>query len=313
MDQEQAFLQAMLEDPRDLALRLIFADWLEEHDDPRGELLRLSHHLTQATDQPNRKEMEDRLRALLEAGVQPVGPFWTNAVGMRFAWIPPGVFLMGSPESELEREDNETQHRVRLTKGLWLGVYPVTQDQWQAVMGNDPSESKGENLPVENVSWGDCQEFCAALSQRESRRYALPTEAEWEYACRAGTTTPFHFGNVLNSTQANCHNGLPYGTEEKGPYQGQMTAVGSYRPNAWGVYDMHGNVWEWCQDYWDEQVCHAREMEDPVNLVKDFDDRRVLRGGAWNYDARHCRAACRYWASARTRYVMGLRVALRLD
>src|SRR5215470_5491511 len=119
MEQAQAFLQAMLEDPRDLTTRLIFADWLDEHDDPRGELLRLTHLLTQDTDQPNRRDMEDRLRSLVESSVQPVGPFWMNSVGMKFAWIPPGVFLMGSPESEPERVWCETQHRMRLTHGLW--------------------------------------------------------------------------------------------------------------------------------------------------------------------------------------------------
>jgi uncharacterized protein (TIGR02996 family) len=312
MDQEQAFLQALLEDPRDLALRQIFADWLEEHGDPRGELLRLTHLLTQATDQPNRPQMEDRLRSLLEAGVQPVGPFWTNALGMRFAWIPPGVFLMGSPDSEPERYENERQHRVRLTKGLWMGVYPVTQAQWQTVMRDNPSHFQGEDLPVEQVSWEDSQEFCATMAQRDGKRYGLPTEAEWEYACRAGTTTPFHFGAILNGTQANCNGKDPYGTKEKGPYQKRTSAVGSYRPNAFGLWDMHGNVWEWCQDRY--LTAHAPDdVENPVHLGEEGSG-RVVRGGSWYGPARWCRAANRDWYEPGSRnYSVGCRACFRLD
>jgi uncharacterized protein (TIGR02996 family) len=312
MDQEQAFLQAMVENPCDLTVRLIFADWLEERGDPRGELLRLSHLLTQATDQPNRQPMEERLRSLLESGVQPVGPFWTNAVGMRFAWIPPGVFLMGSPDSELERSNNERQHRVRLTRGLWLGVHPVTQAQWQAVLGENPSHFLSENLPVECVSRNDCQEFCKALRRRDGRGYALPTEAEWEYACRAGTTTPFHFGTILNGLQANCNGHYPYGTEEKGPKVGRTTAAEKYRPNAWGLHDMHGNVWEWCQDRYSVAPT-AEDAEDPVNLGARWGG-DVVRGGSWIDGAGGCRAARRNSYLAETRYqFLGCRACFRLD
>jgi uncharacterized protein (TIGR02996 family) len=314
MGQEKAFLQAMLEAPRDLALRLIFADWLEERGDPRGELLRLSHLLSQATDQPNRPQLEDRLRSLLEAGVQPVGPFWTNAIGMKFAWIPPGVFLMGSPETEPDREDNETQHGVRLTKGLWLGVYPVTQAQWQTVLGNNPSQFQGENLPVEQVSWHDSQEFCAKLAPRDGRRYELPTEAEWEYACRAGTTTPFHFGEVLNGIQANCNGYYPYGTKEKGPSLERTTAVGSYRANTFGLHDMHGTVWEWCQDWYAADVSVTREVENPVQGEKGEEHGCVVRGGSWFSYAGGCRAARRLWyAPALRNPYLGCRACFRLD
>jgi uncharacterized protein (TIGR02996 family) len=314
MDQEQAFLQAMVENPRDLALRLIFADWLEEHGDPRGELLRLTHLLTQDTDQPNRRQMEERLRSLLAAGVQPVGPFCTNVLGMRFAWVPPGVFLMGSPGSEWDRKFNESQHRVRLTKGLWLGVHPVTQAQWQAIMGNMPSSFRGDDLPVERVPWDESQGFCARLSQRDGRKYTLPTEAEWEYACRAGTTTPFHFGEVLDGTQANCDATDPYGTRHVGPYLGRTTAVGSYRPNAFGLWDMHGNVWEWCRDYYTESPYLPPQAEDPINLTRPDYGRRVLRGGSWYNYARFCRSAFRfwYWPGHRGDSV-GCRVCFRLD
>src|ERR1043165_1064494 len=137
-NEETAFLKAMLADPHDLALRLVFADWLEERGDLRGELLRLTHTLTQAIEVPQRAEKEARMQALLCDGVQPVGPYWTNELGMRFAWVPAGTFLMGSPEQEEERGDDETQHQVTLTRGFWLGVYPVTQEEWQKVMGDNP-------------------------------------------------------------------------------------------------------------------------------------------------------------------------------
>jgi uncharacterized protein (TIGR02996 family) len=305
MDQEQAFLQAMLEDPRDLALRLIFADWLEEHGDPRGELLRLTHLLTQDTEQPNRPQMEDWLRWLLDAGVQPIGPFWTNAVGMRFAWVPPGVFLMGSPDTELERRDDEAQHRVWLTKGLWLGVYPVTRPQWQVVRGINPSLFEREPLPVAQVSWQDCQAFCAALSQRDGRRYALPTEAEWEYACRAGTTTAYAFGDFLDRTHAN------YGQNEE---HGQTVPVGSYRPNAFGLYDMHGNVSEWCQDWYISVLSTSGEAEDPMHLEEIEPFGKVVRGGSWLDGWRRCRSASRVWEPPRYRHDdIGCRVCFRLD
>jgi uncharacterized protein (TIGR02996 family) len=313
MDQEQAFLQAMLDNPRDLATRLIFADWLEERSDSRGALLRLTTLLTQETDQPNRPEKESLLRSLLEAGVQPVGPFWTNAVGMKFAWVPPGVFLMGTPENQPEREADETEHRVRLTKGLWLGLHPVTQAQWQVVLGNKPSRFRGVNLPVESVSWEDCQAFCTALRQWDGKRYELPTEAEWEYACRAGTMTPFHFGQALNGTQANCDGNYPHGTEDKGLDLGRTTVVGSYRPNAFGLHDMHGNVFEWCEDYYVEEKA-SDDVEDPVNLKSDRHDGRVIRGGSWHSSAYGCRSAHRDWRVPAYCYpYLGCRVCFRLD
>src|SRR5271156_3705070 len=148
MHDEQAFLQAMQENPEDTALRLVFADWLEERGDPRGELLRLLHTLTQAVEAPDRSKLEDRLRSLLAAGVQPVGPFVTNSIGMKFAWVPSGTFLMGSPEAEQARDDDETQHRVTLTQGLWLAVHQVTQACWRAVLGSNPSHHQGDELPV---------------------------------------------------------------------------------------------------------------------------------------------------------------------
>ncbi|MDO4575234.1 MAG: formylglycine-generating enzyme family protein [Planctomycetia bacterium] len=173
-----------------------------------------------------------------------------TAYGVEFAfrWCPAGCFMMGSPSSELGRDDDETQHRVTLTKGFWMLETEVTQAMWESVMGDNPSYFKGSNLPVEKVSWDDCQKFCQKL-RSQGLNVQLPTEAQWEYACRAGTTTPFSFGSTLNGDKANCDGNYPYGASTEGTYLKKTAPVGSYSPNAWGLYDMHGNVYEWCADW----------------------------------------------------------------
>jgi uncharacterized protein (TIGR02996 family) len=289
MNQEAAFLKALLDEPGDAGLRLVFADWLEERGDPRGELLRLTHALTRDTDPPGRWKREERLRALLAEGVRAVGPFRAGPAGMTFAWVPPGTFRMGSQPAEEGRSDDETQHRVTLTNGFWLGVTPVTQAQWRAVMGTDPSDFKGDDRPVEMVSWEDCQEFCARLSARDGRRYRLPSEAEWEYACRAGTTTPFSFGATISTDQANYDGRFTYGRDKDGVYRQQTTPVGSFPANAWGLFDMHGNVWEWCADgYGFYPSGDVKDPQEPNN-----GEPRVVRGGSWYSVPRLCRAAYR--------------------
>src|ERR1035441_3406412 len=170
---------------------------------------------------------------------------FTNSLGMKFVWIAPGNFMMGSPKEEKLRNDNETQHKVSLTKGFYRGVHLVTQEQWKEVMGNNPSFFKGEkNLPVETVSWDDCQDFIKKLREKDKKIYRLPTEAEWEYSCRAGTKTPFHFGETISTDQANYNGNHIYGNGKKGVYRQKTTPVGSFPANAWGLHDMHGNVWE---------------------------------------------------------------------
>jgi len=230
---------------------------------------------------------------------------------MKFAWIPPGTFLMGSPANEPERSDDETQHGVTLTKGFHLGVHQVTQAQWQAVMGANPSNFKGENnLPVEQVSWDDCVAFCEALGKKDGRTYRLPTEAEWEYACRAGTTTPFHFGDTISVNQSNYDGNYTYSNGKKGVYRQKMTPVGSFPANAWGLFDMHGNVWEWCADWFGPYP--EGELKDPQGFIGG--EARVLRGGSWSFNPRFCRSACRYWRAPGSRdYDLGCRVALCLD
>ena len=306
----------------DATPRLILADWLDEHDRPHeAELMRL-HVALLATccdpDQhPDRERQQARIVELLSAGVRPCVPQQTVAlakgVDMTFAWIPPGSFLMGSPESEAEREDDEHQHRVTLSRGFYLGIHAVTQAQWRAVMDNNPSRFKGKNRPVKRVSWDDCQAFCTKLSQAQGRQFCLPSEAEWEYACRAGTTTPFFFGATLSTDQANYNGNDPYGTGAKGVYRKQATSVGNFPPNAWGLFDMHGNVWEWCQDeYRDDEDYDTKNNLETENIVNTA---RVLRGGSWFFDARNCRAARRNWnaASNRNSIDVGFRVVIRLD
>jgi formylglycine-generating enzyme required for sulfatase activity len=186
-------------------------------------------------------------------------------------WVAGGTFAMGSPSSEAGRDSDEgPQHQVTISKGFYMGKYEVTQKEWVAVMGSNPSYFKGDNLPVEQVSWFDVIDYCNALSRREgltpaytisgsgdsrtvtwnksANGYRLPTEAEWEYACRAGTTSPFSTGNNITTSQANYDGNYPYNNNAKGTYRSQTTAVGSFAANSWGLHDMHGNVWEWCWD-----------------------------------------------------------------
>jgi formylglycine-generating enzyme required for sulfatase activity len=216
---------------------------------------------------------------------------------------------MGSPEDEEATEDNETQHQVTLTKGFYLGVHPVTQAIWRTVTQHNPSNFRGDDLPVEMVSEENCQEFVWQLSGRDGT-YCLPTEAEWEYACRAGTTTPFHFGNTCNGKQANCDGSeQPYGTDETGPFLGRTSPVGSYAPNAFGLYDMHGNVEEWCADR-DSDYPDAATGSRGVDAMDD----RMLRGGSWRDSPWDCRSASRMWESLGWRAdFIGFRAAFRRD
>jgi formylglycine-generating enzyme required for sulfatase activity len=221
----------------------------------------------------------------------PPKPF-TNSIGMKFVWIPPGSFMMGSPKEEKERQPSpgETQHKVTLTKGFYMGVYTVTQEQWKEITGNNPNHFKGEkNLPVDSVSWDDCQGFIKKLREKDKKLYRLPTEAEWEFSCRAGTTTPFHFGETISTDLANYNCEFVYGDGKKGTYRKKTTPVGSFPANAWGLHDMHGNVWQWCQDW--SGVYPQKDVVDPQGPEKA--ELRVLRGGSWHSLPQNCRSACR--------------------
>ncbi len=220
-------------------------------------------------------------------------------------WIPSGSFTMGSPESEPASYSWERpQTQVTLSQGFWLGKYEVTQGEYLSVMGSNPSYFTGDlSRPVECVSWNDAVAYCAALTQRERAagrlpagyEYRLPTEAQWEYACRAGTTTPFHYGEELRSGMANFYGYYeylvsdPYHYNPSGIYLGRTESVGSYAPNAWGLHDMHGNVWEWCLDWFGAYP--GGSVSDPTGPTTG--SVRVLRGGGWDSGAYDCRSAFR--------------------
>jgi formylglycine-generating enzyme required for sulfatase activity len=231
-------------------------------------------------------------------------------VEMKFAYCPAGSFRMGSPASEAERGDDEDPVQVRISEGFWMGQYEVTQAQWAAVMGSNPSKFKGDDLPVEQVSWEEAQAFIGKLNQSAPLpggwKYALPSEAQWEYACRAGTSTAFGFGESLSSGEANFNGAWPYGSGAKGPYLAKTSVAGNYKPNGWGLYDMHGNVSEWCADWHGEKLVGGT---DPVGVLTGPD--RVIRGGSWDLDGFDCRSASRggYDPGYRLNRYLGFRVA----
>jgi formylglycine-generating enzyme required for sulfatase activity len=221
-----------------------------------------------------------------------------------------GTFTMGSPASEPERFDNEVQHSVRINP-FYMGRYEVTQREWLEIMGNNPSYFKGDNLPVENVNWYDAVEYCNRLSERErltpaytingtdvtwnkkAKGYRLPTEAEWEYACRAGTITPFSTGMNITTNQANYNGNFPYNRNARGMNRGRSIPVGSFTPNSWGLYDMYGNVWEWCWDWYGEYSRGAQT--DPAGPASG--SYRVIRGGAGSLVGGDLRSAARGYYS----------------
>ena len=199
-----------------------------------------------------------------------------KGIKVNMVLIPAGKFKMGSPANEKGRNNDETQHDVTLTKPFYMGKYEVTQEQWEAVMGNNPNGTKGPKLPVTDVSWEDCQDFIKKLNAKTNGGYRLPTEAEWEYACRGGTTTAYSVGNSLPIADANIN----------GDY---IKKVGSYKPNAFGLYDLHGNVWEWCEDYY--EAYSQGYVTDPKGSGNG--ERRVVRGGSYNFIASSARSSSR--------------------
>jgi formylglycine-generating enzyme required for sulfatase activity len=215
-----------------------------------------------------------------------------NGVTLEMVQIPGGTFIMGSREGEAGRsEDESPQHQVKVA-GFFMGKYEITQAQYQAIMSNNPSRYKGEKRPVEQVSWDDAVEFCKKLSQRTGKTYRLPSEAEWEYACRAGTKTPFYFGKTITTDLVNYDGKYPYGSAPKGEYREQTTDVGKFPPNSFGLYDMHGNVLELCEDVYNDNYTGAPTDGSPWLTSKD-NNRKLLRGGSLVNYASHCRSACR--------------------
>jgi sulfatase modifying factor 1 len=226
-----------------------------------------------------------------------------------FRWIPPGTFQMGSPENEVDRYEDEIQHAVTLTKGYWLADSACTQALWTAVMGENPSRFQdNQNNPVENVSWDEARQFIERLNSNfPYPDVRLPTEAEWEYACRAGTDTPFSFGHNITPEQVNYNGNYPYAGGIKGLYREKTMPVKSLPANRWGLYEMHGNVFEWSADWYG--VYAAEAAVNPVGPVEGSG--RVLRGGSWYYDGRSVRSAYRRGSGPDLRYGgIGFRLAL---
>ncbi|MFM6195033.1 MAG: SUMF1/EgtB/PvdO family nonheme iron enzyme, partial [Planktothrix sp.] len=215
-----------------------------------------------------------------------------NNISLEMISIPGGTFMMGVAQNEASASSDEyPQHLVNIA-AFSMAKYPITQAQWEAIMGNNPSSFKGANRPVENVTWHEAQEFCQRLSQKTGKTYRLPSEAEWEYACRAGTTTPFHFGETITVDLANYDAKYRYASAPTGTYRQQTTDVGSFPPNAFGLYDMHGNVWEWCADPWHENYDGA-PTDGSVWEWGGNTQYRVIRGGSWVSDPGNCRCAFR--------------------
>jgi formylglycine-generating enzyme required for sulfatase activity len=247
----------------------------------------------------------------------------TNGIGMKLTLIPAGKFMMGSPAGEDERDPEERQHEVEISKAFYMGVHEVTQGQFEKMGGkNNAVFRQGPDFPMDQVRWPQAVDFCNKLSalpdeKKAGRVYRLPTEAEWEYACRAGTKTVFHFGDALSAKEANFKGSFPYGNAAKGIFLQKTAKVGSYAANAWGLYDMHGNVAEWCADYYDPDYYKNSPKQDPKGPAQgvvptDFqnDFYRVVRGGCWLDEARACRAAYRFRLQSAEQYRwVGFRVA----
>lgn len=239
-----------------------------------------------------------------------------NSLGMELVYIPSGSFMMGSHTDEKWRADNEgPQHSVTIGYDFWIGKYEVTQEEYKAVMAVNPSGFKNcQRCPVDQVSWDDAKKYIQKLNARnDGYEYRLPTEAEWEYAARSGTTTIFAFGNSLSSSQANFNGNFPYGNVSEGEYKKRTVPVGSYKPNAWGLYDMHGNVYEWVEDIYNESGYKGLPTDGSANINKGDSTERVLRGGSWDDDGYFLRSAYRNLASTSDRFnIFGFRVVARL-
>jgi uncharacterized protein (TIGR02996 family) len=312
MDTEAMLLHALHNDPADRMAWLALGDWCEEQgQSDRAELIRLWLALRQRPLEVPRQPEEDRLSSLLALGVPPCVPLVTNSLGMQFSLVPPGTFWMGAGKDDHDHfVDELPRHRVTLTRAFYLGVSTVTQEQYQTLIGHNPSyfslHGQGQSVvtgldtrsfPIEQVSWEDAVIFCARLSalpaeRQPGRVYRLPTEAEWEYACRgAGTsTTPFHSGRGLSPALANFDGRFPYG-EPPGHFRSHPVAVGSLPPNVLGLCEMHGNVWEWCADWYDSAYYNGSPAVDPTG--PSAGDAHVQRGGSWYSSGRLCRSACR--------------------
>lgn len=221
---------------------------------------------------------------------------FTNSIGMEFHRIPANSFLMGSPTTETGRSKHETPHEVEISNSFFIGIHEVTQSQWREIMNSEPWEKQentrsGDNFPATHISWIDATEYCKQLGKKESTKYRLPTEAEWELACRGGETSPYSFGNDASILNRFSWWGAYYGNGNAKTAK-FAHVVAQKRANPFGLFDMHGNVWEWCQDYYDRDYYSQSPAKNPVGPATGSS--RVLRGGSWGSQAADCRSACRY-------------------
>ncbi len=231
-----------------------------------------------------------------------------NGAKLEMVYVPGGSFTMGS-----EEYDSEKPRHVVNVPGFYIGRYQVTQEQYLRVIGKNPAKWQDAKLPVEQVSWDEAQVFCQKLSAATGKKYRLPSEAEWEYACRAGTDTPFYFGETIGTKLANYNGNYTYKSGVKGVYRQKTTPVGSFPANGFGLHDMHGNLWEWCEDKWHENYQGAPTNGSAWTNGND-NDYRLLRGGSWNYGPRHCRSAYRVGCSADSRIdFIGFRIICAQD
>jgi uncharacterized protein (TIGR02996 family) len=284
----ETLLAVLVAEPQDKLAWLALADALEENNrQSEGELTRLRQELLGLDSQTSsRKPLERRVQRLLLDGAKPVVPTCSvelsHEVSMTFVFIPPGSFLMGSPETEKGRYSDEgPQHTVEFRKGLWMAQTPTTQQQYQALVGVNPSHYVGRLQPVESVTWFDVEKFANTLSEKIRRRVRMPSEAEWEYACRAGTQSAYNVGPKISYLKKggwfNANTGL------------STVDVGQLVPNAWGLYDMHGNVREWCLD-----IDHTYPRETRIDPIVLGSGERMMRGGSWYSSPRMCRSAFRF-------------------
>jgi formylglycine-generating enzyme required for sulfatase activity len=244
------------------------------------------------------------------ASVQCLTENLSEEVTLDLISVPGGTFMMGD---DRHHQDERPTHQVTVPP-FYLGKYPITQCQYRSVMGENLGFGRGADYPIERVSWDDAIEFCTKLSQQTDRKYSLPSEAQWEYACRANTTTIFHYGDTITPDLANYNGDYPYNGAPTGTNRGQSTPVGSFPPNGFGLCDMHGNVWEWCLDEY--QSSYQAAPTDGSALDRSLTDnpKRVMRGGAWDYVAKGCRSAVRCSLAAGIQLGgCGFRVVLTLD
>lgn len=232
-----------------------------------------------------------------------------QGVNLELVYIPAGTLTVGSPNSEKGRDPDESPQTEITLAPFWIGKYPITQAQYAAMIGENPSYFAGDDLPVESVSWNDAIKFCEAISQKLGQEFRLPSEAQWEYACRAGTTTPFAFGPTLTTDVSNYNGSYTYAQEPEGQFRNRTSPVGSFSPNAFGLYDMHGLVWEWCQDDYQADLSQLPSDGSPWVNEEETNPRKSRRGGSWDGPPETCRSANRLFNLAENSYnFIGFRV-----